>query len=446
MTTPHRHREDDELLAYRLGFPGSDESVAADVANCAECARRMEENDRFLASIRDPETWRVATQDETVVPEAGLSRLRLELDQRAEHERAAAALMEELQRLQPAEWVATLRGGEPNEALTRRLVNASIAALDRSPAETIAILDAAEETTRDLSSGVAAEYRCEIWKNRANAYRMTGEYDAALTATARAAKYTRLWPTGTHALGQVIYTRGTVLFKMGRYTEASDCADAAIEYLRDFGDRQRIAYARNLNAAICTEEGRLKEAAAIYAELRPEMESLEDTFGVATMTANLATTNVRLGNLNTGRKYAIEALQRFIDLGSTADEVRMRWVLATIRAAEGDREGAIDRFRAVATGFESLGMHGDAARVKLDVAEQFLRNEEWEELEVVSREAAETFARNDARPHLVHALSYLRQAVEHRSVTAELLAYLRSYIELDKPEAGFDPPRATAPN
>jgi tetratricopeptide (TPR) repeat protein len=444
MTTPHRHREDDELLVYRLALAGRDESVATDIASCAECARRMEENDRFLESIRDSETWRAAT-DDAAVSEAGLSKLRLELDQRAEHEGAATAFMDQLQRLPPTEWVATVSRAEPNEALTRRLVNAGIAALDRSPIETLAILDAAEETTRKLSSGVA-EYRCDIWKNRANAYRMTGEYDAALAATARAAKYTRSWPTGTYALGQVIYTRGTVLFKMGRYTEANDCADAAIEYLRDFGDRQRIAYAQNLKATICAEEGRVKEAAAIYAELRPEMESLGDTFGVATMTANLATSNVRLGNLNIGRKYAIEAQQRFIDLGSTADEVRMKWVLATIRAAEGDREGAIEKFRAVATGFETLGMHGDAARVKLDIGEELLRSEEWEELEVTSREAAETFARNDARPHMVEALAYLRQAAEHRSVTTELLAYLRTYIETDKPEAKFDPPGSTSLN
>ncbi len=446
MTTSHRHRTDDELLVYRLGLAEKDESVAEDIASCAECARRMEENDRFLASIRDSETWRAAQADETAFSEAGFSHLRVELDQRADQERVAAAFFEELQWLARTEWVMKVRGAGPNEALTRRLLSAGIAALDRSPGETLAILDAAEESTRGLTSAVAAEYRCEIWKNRANAYRMTGEFDTALAATSRAARYTRLWPTGTYALGQVIYTRGTVLFKMGRYTEASDCADAAIEYLRDFGDRRRIAYVRNLKAAICTEEGRLREAAAIYEELRPEMEALEDTFGVATMTANLATTSVRLGNLNTGRKYAIEALQRFIDLGSIADEVRMKWVLATIRAAEGDRDGAIERFRAVATGFEILGMHGDAARVKLDIGEELLRREAWQELEVVSREAAETFARNDARPHLIEALAYLRQAVEHRSVTTELLAYLRSYIEADRPDVRFDPPRTSNPN
>lgn len=411
--TPHKHRDDDELLVYRLGLPGKDDAIERDVANCPECARRMEENDRFLASLQDAETWRAASDDQTAKIEEGLSKLRLELDQRSRNE---------------------------GEALTRRLLDAAVAALDRSPEETLAILETAETSTRKIERRAAAEYRCEIWKNRANAYRMTGDYDAALDATGRAAKYTRLWPTGTYALGSVIYTRGTVLFKMGRYAEANDCADAAVAYLRDFGDRRRIAYARNLKASICTEEGRLEEAAAIYEELRPEMEALDDVFGMATVTANLATTNVRLGNLNVGRKFAIEAQQRFIDLGSTADEIRMKWVLASIRAAEGDAEDAIDALHAVAASFESLGMHGDAARVKLDIAEQLLRAEAWDEMEVIAREAADAFARNDTSAHLADALAYLRQAVEHRIATPELLAYLRAYIESDRPSSEFKPP------
>lgn len=411
---PHKHREDDELLVYRLALADKDDTVAADVANCAECARRMEENERFLESLQDAETWRAAAGDDhTARAEDGLSNLRLELDRRARNE---------------------------GEALTRRLLDAGVAALDRSPEETLGILEAAEQLTRELDRRAAAEYRCEIWKNRANAYRMTGDYDAALNATSRAAKYTRLWPTGTYALALVIYTRGTVLFKMGRYPEANDCADAAIEYLREFGDRQRIAYARNLKASICTEEGRLSEAVAIYENLRPEMEALGDVFGMATVTANLATTNVRLGNLRVGRKFAIEALQRFIDLGSSADEIRMKWVLASIRAAEGEREEAVDQFRAVAASFESLGMHGDAARVSLDVAEELLRGEEWAELELVAREAAEAFARNDTRLYLAEALAYLRYAVERRTATPILLAYIRSYFERDQPAEMFRPP------
>jgi hypothetical protein len=90
------------------------------------------------------------------------------------------------------------------------------------------------------------------------------------------------------------------------------------------------------------------------------------------MTANLATTSVRLGNLKTARKFAIEALQRFIDLGSAANEVRMKWVLGTIRESEGDRDGAISQLRSVAAEFEG-GTHGDAARVKLEIAEELLR-------------------------------------------------------------------------
>jgi hypothetical protein len=95
----------------------------------------------------------------------------------------------------------------------------------------------------------------------------------------------------------------------------------------------------------------------------------------------------------------------------------------------------------VAAEFETLGMHGDAARVKLEVAEELLRHEDWEEAEATAREAADSFARSDSRPYLAEALGYLRKAVEERTATAELAEYIRSYIEIDDETIAFTPPR-----
>jgi len=438
VTRRHRHLSDKELLAYRA-TNALDAPVDAEIASCEVCTQRLAETDRFLAGLADPNTWRESLREGKGFEE-GLTALRAETAARAEMEHAAVEAFRELEGLPAWEWPERVRRLRPNELLTRRLIDAAVAALDQSPEEALMILEAGEVSTRKMPPRTAAAYRAEVWKNRANAFRMTGAYEEALAATSRAARYTRLWPTGTYALGQVIYTRGTILFKMGRYVEADDCADAAIEYLRDFGDRQRIAYAKNLKAAICTEDGRLREAVIIYSELRPEMEELQDAFGVATMTANLATTNVRLGNLKVARKFAIEALQRFIDLGSTANEVRMKWVLGSIRESEGDRDGAISQLRSVAAEFEGIGIYGDAARVKLEIAEEFLRCEDWEEAEKLAREAAETFAKNDARLHLAEALGYLRHAVEARTATPELAEYIRSYLEADDSSARFTPP------
>jgi tetratricopeptide (TPR) repeat protein len=439
MTGKHRHRSDEELLMYRLHAGSSPKNVLDDIAKCEDCRQRLDETDHFLASLADPTTWRESQRDGKDF-EKGLIEIRTEAAARAELGRAADALWYELGATPRAEWPEKVRRSAANEVLSRRLIDAAVAALDQSPTEALAILEAAEVSTRKMSPRAAAEYRCEVWKNRANAFRMTGEYEAALAATSRAARYTRLWPTGPYALGQVVYTRGTILFKMGRYAEANDCADASIEYLREFGDRRRTAYARNLKAAVCTEDGRLDEALAIYSELRPEMEALDDVFGVATMTANLATTHVRMGHLKTGRKFATEALHRFIDLGSAANKVRMKWVLGTIRKAEGDRDEAMLQLRLVAADFENLGMHGDAARVKLEIAEELIRREEWEDAEAVAREAAETFARNDTRVHRAEALMYLRHAVDARTATPELAAYIRDYMEADKGMSAFAPP------
>lgn len=58
----------------------------------------------------------------------------------------------------------------------------------------------------------------------------------------------------------------------------------------------------------------------------------------------------------------------------------------------------------------------------------------------VTREAAEAFARCDARVHLAEALAYLRIAVENRTATPELVSYVRAYVETRALERPFAPP------
>jgi tetratricopeptide (TPR) repeat protein len=432
----HRHWSSNELTAFRIG-EGATGERADDVATCTTCTRRLEEVTRFLAALSDPGTWEAVREEPRPSP-ATAERLRAAAGANETASREASDVVRDFQTYPFADWPSLAGELPPNEELARVLIDTAAHLLDTSPRDALHVLSAAEVATQTISRTVAAEYRTEIWKNRANALRMVADYKAALRATRRAARYTRLFPMGRFSLGQVTYTRATVLFKMGEYAVSSRCAEDAVKLLAEFGDRVRISHARSLQAAAATEEGRLDDAFSAYVALRSTLGELGDADGVARITHSLAVTSLRLGRLSDARKFALEAMQRFIDLGSTAEQVRVQWVLGTLRMREGDTAGAFEYMRIAVERFEALSMHGDAARVRLEMTGELLRRARWTEAEMLAREAAETFARNDARLHLAEALAYLRDAVARGAATAALVDRVLLYLDQDNGDVSFN--------
>jgi tetratricopeptide (TPR) repeat protein len=424
--TDHRHWSFDDLCTVRLH--GTDSTLEEHAAGCPVCSRRLAEVDRFLAALSDPVTWE-EVRSSGVEPAATNARLRAVAAAHAERRTQAEEQMRFLRAHSYDEWYALLTKLPANDVLPRLVIDEAISLLDTAPSDALTVLAGAERATRMLPESRAAEYRAELQKNRANAFRMIGDYAWALRATRNAARYTLLFSTGRWMLGQIIYTRATILFKMGAFQEAHRLADEAIHLLSEFGDKLRIAHASSLKAAALAEEGRLDDAITTYTELRRTLLDLRDADGVARVTESLAVTCLRRGDLADARKYAVEALDRFAALGSQAEEIRMRWVLGSLRMREGDADGAIEYMRDAITAFEELQMHADAALVRLEITEDFLRRGQWDEAELLAREAAATFARNDARLHVAAALASLRECVIRREATPALVERLRSYIE-----------------
>jgi len=438
----HRHWSFDDLCMFRSRGP---ETPPEDVARCPTCARRFTEVDRFLAALSDPLTWeeqRGGARGEDGGRASDLLGLRTAATVHAENVAQAKAQMESLREQPYDRWDALVAEIPPNDAFPRLLIEEAITLLDTAPADVLLVLAASERATRLLGQSQAAEYRAEIWKNRANAFRMLGEYAAALRATRHAARYTPFFATGRWMLGQITYTHATILFKMGAYRDAQRLADEAIHLLAEFGDKRRIAHASTLKAAALTEEGRLDDAITTYLALRRTLLDLGDADGLARVTESLAVTCLRRGDLSDARKYAVEAMDRFAELGSRAEESRMRWVLGSLRMREGDPDGAMRYFRSAITAFEALQMHADAALVRLEITEELLRRGRWTEAEVLAAEAARIFARNDARLHVAAALAYLRECVIRREATPALVERLRGYIEAGDEQTPFSSPDA----
>jgi tetratricopeptide (TPR) repeat protein len=443
--TGHRHYTVADLLAYLDENEDlvSVAEVAAAVASCAVCAARLNELQGLGRLIADRETWHEVDAPAGHPP--SIMDVLTEADRMAREKRAAesdfAALV-----ATPLETWPLYFAGHPSaatEGLVRRVTDAAVAELDRQPAHSLALLDAADSIASRVSDQNGQfECRSEVWKNRANALRILGRYEEALAATVMAERFTEEIATGGFMLAQIVYTRGTVLFKMGRFVETIQTARDASYRFAEYGDVKRVIHARNLEAMALTEQGQIAEGLRVYLLIARQLQPLDDPQMTARVTTNIAVSHRRLGNYDDATTYTLAAQQLYRALGAKSEIIRTEWTLGLIDLRVGETEGGLARLRGAAAAFEALLMPADAGFVKLDLTEELLRLEEWDEAGMMAGQAAEAFVRAGAKLHLSTALAFLREAVQQRSATLELVQYVRDYVKADEEERTFAPPSA----
>jgi len=439
----HRHYTTKDLLEYLDENEDSVKVAAVEtgVASCVSCTGRLRELRAFLCSVAAPETWR-----EVATPDSERPRIVDILadtdrtdDEKFSAEHNFAVLLSRPVQTWPAYFVAHAEAA--TESLMRLIIDAAIAELDRRPSYALMLLDAADSIAPRVNDPTGQiECRSEIWKNRANALRILGRYDEALSATVTAERFADEIATGGFMLAQIIYTRGTVLFKMGRFAETIQTARDASQRFAEYGDVKRVIHARNLEAIAHTEQGETAEGLRVYLLIAEQLQRVDDPQMVASVTKNISVCHSRLGNYGEAITYSYAAQRLYRALGSESEIIRTEWTLGAIDLLVGDTQRGLARLRGAAAAFEALGMLADAGFVKLSLTEELLRLEEWDEAGAMAGEAAETFASAGAKLHLSTALSFLREAVQGRSATPELVRYVREYVTADEEGRSFEPP------
>jgi len=137
---------------------------------------------------------------------------------------------------------------------------------------------------------------------------------------------------------------------------------------------------------------------------------------------------------------AQRSVARYRNLRMEIESIRSEWTIGIVHLARGESEHGLSVLENAAASFESLSMNGDAGFVKLDICEELLRREEWNEAEVTARGLAALFIAAHVTTASAKALDFLRRSVESRQATAETVRYIREYITSDDPARRFDPP------
>jgi hypothetical protein len=149
---------------------------------------------------------------------------------------------------------------------------------------------------------------------------------------------------------------------------------------------------------------------------------------------------LRLGVYDQAMADAQRSVVRYRELHMEMESIRSEWTIGMVHLARGESEIGLGVLENAAAAFETLSMSGDAGFVKLDICEEFLRREEWNEAEVTARGLASLFVAARVTTASAKALDFLRRSVENRQATAETVRYVREYVTADDPARRFDPP------
>lgn len=432
------------ILEYIEGVEDIDHAaIECHLVRCADCRAVWEELRALVVLLGDGSIFSSIDDEEAAERDKPL----LWDDIVEEHEMAAA-------KSEAAETFYSVLQDEPLErwdahfsqrpdlytgAMVQRILQGAAPELDRQPERALMMTGIAERVAAALAGDERLLNLGHVLKQRSNALRQLGQYDAALDASTAAERYYAALATGDFDLGQAQYTRAITLFKMTRYDAALRALAEAHATLEPYGLTAPLAKTMMLDALIRIEQGDVTTAREILGRLLPLEEALGQPLEVARVHANLAECCLRAGALAEAMTEAVAAREAYQAMGIDAEVIRADWTLAMVRLAYGDVD-ALDRLARVASAFERLNMIADAGFVKLDITQELLRFGEWADAARVARELVTTFTAAGATVASVNALAFLRQAVEHREATEDTVRYIRDYVAADNPARPFDPP------
>lgn len=338
-------------------------------------------------------------------------------------------------------WMLSRYPEQRSTGLARRLFTEVDVEMNRRPKYALQLLAVIEDVIAHTEGIDAAVLSGDLCKQRANAYRHLSMYEESLNQAELAEQFYSTLLVDQYDVAQARLTAALTLFKMTEYQRALLKLATAIPLLRTHGVTVPYIRALILQASIIVEQGDIPTGINIYGQVLVLLERAPDPVEEARILANLGECNLRLGHYQQAADDAQRAIDRYRSRRMEAEAVRSAWTLHLARLRLGAHD-ALHQLEETAAEFAGLGMLSDAAFVRLDITEEYLRGEQWDEAEPLARTLAEQFTKAGVTLGQVEALDQLRRAVERREATPEYVSALRAYLTLEEPATAFSPPRA----
>jgi tetratricopeptide (TPR) repeat protein len=425
------HPTEEQLAEYALDPDGSAgrAGIEEHVADCPRCSSTLTFIRSVDATLTDPDTWAMADSSEAAAREE----LRQIAGRAAEEDEAAEELLHGM--LGEPALVAWKDLGVREEYRTagvvRRLVGAANEACEREPLEALTFADSAIDIAERLERyppSVLHDLRATAWKERANALRLLGRYDAALEALTHAEREFRRAPGAPLGEAIVGYIRGIVYFERGDLTRAGELYTQAAETFSNVGEVDRYMRARHGLANVLREQGDIRSARATYEEILAWAEARNDLKWIARESNVLGRCAFLLRDFSAAVQYFYVSAQAFRELGLLSEAVRPEWGLALVVAASGRAADALVRLGHVRRRFHEGGMLSDEALVALDMMDSLHILERHDEIAVLARELIDAFVHAGMLTSALAAFGYLAEAAKQHEIDPPRIEYVRQFL------------------
>jgi tetratricopeptide (TPR) repeat protein len=308
--------------------------------------------------------------------------------------------------------------GIASETAVRHLLRAGRQRLDTNPAGAAAIYGAAVDMAarlRESPRQLAASLRAHALKGCANALRMVGAFDDALSSLRSAGELFVDVGLCTDEAGQVEYTRATILFQMELWDDALVATRLAKRRFYQSGDTRRQANAELLEANILFEQGNADAARLMWMHVSEVLSDMDDREDLPRVWINLGVCEIKRQRPDEARSWLNRASAAFRALNNTAELARTRWNMASLIATFESPSRALRVYRNAFRMFEALDILLDAGCVGLDMTEVMIGlGSPDDELTAHAWKVADTLARSPVGGGVASALDQLRQIAGHR--------------------------------
>jgi tetratricopeptide (TPR) repeat protein len=442
------HYTEDELELYSIDPAATPDRAALEshLDECEQCRGLLAFIEKIDAALREKLPWILSEEFRNQPTRPAPDEL-FRLAETIDRERAEArALLPPLLQSPLAFRRAALEKQTAlhTSGLVQVLSDTASGLHERQPQFALALADTAISIALTLARRGALRSLGALgvaWKERANALRLLGRFKDADEALTRAEEAFRKDPgTTAHDLATVWFGRATVYMKSERLQEAGELAAAAARNFLEFGDTARYLNALLVRGSVLYLRGDHAAAASVFEEIAAKARERRDRALLARALQNAAASYAEIRQYAQARRYDIEALAIYDELGLETEKVRTGWTLGSIAVAAGDLDEGIRQLDRARGEFEALGLTNDAALARLEMGEALLLADRPEELRELLRDVVMHFTSEGMMRNARIAIAHLHEALAANRVTPELVRQVRVYLERlpANPNAPFD--------
>lgn len=301
------------------------------------------------------------------------------------------------------------------------------------PCMAVEIAELAVTVTDRLDAGyyganLVEDAQALAWAHLGNAYRIASDLRRADEALTSAEAHHRRGIEDPLTEAEILSFRASLRTSQGRYGEAVQLLDQALDIYKAARDPHREGRALIKKGTALGHSGKLSQGIRLIQKGLERIDLDEEPDLLVAGRHNLIVYLNEIGR----RAEAIETLEQarrfYVAFGNRMHLVRLRWLEGRIAGDSGRYQEAETALREARQAFVDRDIGFDAALVSLDLATVYLRQGKSAEVKQLAAEMLPVFESRDVHQEALTALLVFRRAAETEEVTMSLLERLTTYL------------------